>query len=456
MCYSLGGILSRILPSSSPSSVSSPRKHRRGVVFLLAVIAFATNTSFCVLLPFYPQELASRLDDATTDNSGSLQVGFVFSACSLSYFCCALISGSWINAIGAKPILVWGTLALSATTFALAALTLVNDYALFIGLSLVVSVFQGMAGAAGETACFALACREFPDSVGTVVGILEQGVGVGIMVASPLGGTLYSLGGFSLPFFVLGGALLPCAVLAASLQFDAPPAPAEANGDNGAFGTCSLLKNFQLSLCASCGIVTAALLGFLDTNLATFLTDAYSMTPGKIGVVFVLSRGFYALLAPLIGKMADSLGPRRIISIGLTMCWVGFFIMAQCRFLSAFLLAQGVIGVGVAMGSIPCFIDMMKTAVVAGGGGGGDDDNDAIVVGLSGTVSGLLAAAFAFGEGAGSLLSGFVAESLGFYGSAGIFGLFMFFHWTMYVAFAVFSHGGGALSVHKGLRARTL
>ena len=252
------------------------------------------------------------------------------------------------------------------------------------------------------------------------------------MLASPIGGSLYSVGGFTLPFLVLGTLLLVCAALAATSSFDyavvrvGPGSPEPVT-------TWTLLKNAQLSLCASCGVVTASLLGFLDTNLATFLTDTYSMTPGKIGVVFVLSRVFYAILAPLIGNMADRLGPRRIISLGLALCWIGIFMMATYRYLWAFIFAQVVMGLGVAMGSIPCFSDIMRTAT------GGQEDSDSVVE-WSGHVSGLLAAAFAFGEGVGSLAGGIVADSFGFYGSAGIFGLLVFFHWTTYVVLAVCFH----------------
>lgn len=418
----------RTCSSEASAGPSVPvRRHRRHVLLLLAFVTCVTNAAFCILFPFYPQEAADRLGAGNSEKTPSGDVGFVLSASSLAYFVFSLVSGQWMDSVGVKPILVWGTTALGSATLMFACLTLVSEYGQFIWISFVISVLQGLAGAAGETACFTLACREFPDSVGMAVGVLEQGVGLGMMLASPLGGALYSLGGFSLPFAGLGLSLLACAAVtlcvvssdSEEMRTVAPQPPVS---------VLSLVRNFQISLSASCGIGAAALLGFLDAELATYLDQKFELTPTKIGMVFVLSRGLYAFLAPVVGKIADTYGARQILAFGLLLCWSGFFLMVSTNDLWIFVASQAVIGLGVAMGSIPCFADIISMASSAG-------HQDSVSV--SGVISGLLAASFALGEGIGSLIGGKLGESLGFTGAGLLFSLVMFFQWITYVTLGV-------------------
>ena len=44
----------------------------------------------------------------------------------------------------------------------------------------------------------------YPESKGKLIGILEAGVGVGLLLGPLIGSGLYELGGYSCPFFTLG------------------------------------------------------------------------------------------------------------------------------------------------------------------------------------------------------------------------------------------------------------
>lgn len=60
-----------------------------------------------------------------------------------------------------------------------------------------------------ETAAYAIIAEIDSGNVSFSLGICEISTGLGYMVGPPLGGFLFSLGGFACPFFVLGTALLP-------------------------------------------------------------------------------------------------------------------------------------------------------------------------------------------------------------------------------------------------------
>ena len=60
------------------------------------------------------------------------------------------------------------------------------------------------------TASFTILAYEFSGNVAVVFGTLESFVGLGMTVGPAFGGFLHSVGGFRLPFFVVGGMMLLC------------------------------------------------------------------------------------------------------------------------------------------------------------------------------------------------------------------------------------------------------
>lgn len=50
--------------------------------------------------------------------------------------------------------------------------------------------------------------REFPDRVATVFALLETAFGLGLIVGPTVGGALYQMGGYYMPFVILGTLLL--------------------------------------------------------------------------------------------------------------------------------------------------------------------------------------------------------------------------------------------------------
>ena len=58
------------------------------------------------------------------------------------------------------------------------------------------------------SSCYTFVAQIFPDNIGSVLGILEIFVGLGLSVGPAIGGLLYDLGGYGLPFFFLGVVML--------------------------------------------------------------------------------------------------------------------------------------------------------------------------------------------------------------------------------------------------------
>ena len=59
--------------------------------------------------------------------------------------------------------------------------------------------------------------KEFPDNVATMFAILETFFGIGMIMGPTVGGALYELGGFTLPFVALGSVLVGAAIFCSFL-----------------------------------------------------------------------------------------------------------------------------------------------------------------------------------------------------------------------------------------------
>lgn len=70
-----------------------------------------------------------------------------------------------------------------------------------------------MGNAAFLTASFALIAKEFPDSVSVTFASLETFFGLGLIAGPMVGGTLYQIGGYFLPFGTLGSLLFVTAII---------------------------------------------------------------------------------------------------------------------------------------------------------------------------------------------------------------------------------------------------
>ena len=62
------------------------------------------------------------------------------------------------------------------------------------------------------TASFSIIAKEFPDNVATVFAALETFFGLGLIVGPTVGGCLYEMGGFLLPFSCLGTCLIGASI----------------------------------------------------------------------------------------------------------------------------------------------------------------------------------------------------------------------------------------------------
>jgi len=75
-------------------------------------------------------------------------------------------------------------------------------------LAFIIRIVEGIASAAFMTASYTVMAKEFPDRIATTFSLLETCFGLGLILGPTLGGAFYELGGFLMPFVILGVFLL--------------------------------------------------------------------------------------------------------------------------------------------------------------------------------------------------------------------------------------------------------
>ncbi len=348
---------------------------------------------------------------------------------------------------------------------------------------------QGTGAALSYTALLAFAAERFAGALATVVGIQEAVSGVGYMIGPPLGGALYTLGGFALPFAVMGAGLLAALpLLPAALPSDAAACGADedgcgAGGAGGAGGAAPgaapgaararaaaaaaaelsapppprFLAVAALPPVANAAAVTllaGVAFGFVAPTLAPHLSRTLRASEGAIGALFGLCAAAYALAAPAAGLAADALGARRVMCAGVALLSLAYTLLGPSPLFGAQpapgaaaawatqCAALLLLGVGAAAAIIPCMPLMEREAAAHAGAGAAE------------TVAALFNGVYCAGEALGPLVGAALVGALGFGWAATVVALLL----AAYVATAAAAGAGGgaAAAAAAGAAARRL
>jgi len=343
---------------------------------------------------------------------------------------------------------------------------------------------QGTGAALSYTALLASCADRFRGGLATLVGLQEAVAGVGFMVGPPIGGGLYALGGFRLPFVVMGVGLLVCLPLLPWALPRVERESTEASGTGGQPATegaaatpssgATLLPGFvqhpELSFMAVArlpAVLNASLVtllaglafGFIGPTLAPHLQDTLHASERATGGLFGLAAGTYALASPGAGALADAYGPKRILAIGIAGLALSYIFLGPSPLLGPAAshgvatpgawalqcISLSLLGFSAALAFIPC-MPAMEAAVLARFG-----DSPACGETVAALYNGIYCAGEALGPLAGAAMTG----AMGFkWASTTIAGI-LFAYCLCLVAVELYKRraGPGSMTASLGWRA---
>ncbi|KAK9879737.1 hypothetical protein WA026_006797 [Henosepilachna vigintioctopunctata] len=368
---------------------------------MLATVDFMSFCSMSIMAPFYPKE-------AEVKGMSTSTAGFVFGFYALVVVLSSPVFGKIMPRMGVKLSFILGILLSGTCNVVFGMLNMVNDLTTFTVLSFVIRGLEALGAGAYSTAGYVIIVNVFPDHAGTVRGLLETFVGMGMSAGPAIGGLLFAVGGFGLPFYVVGFITIVIAPMNIYLIPSFEKYTIERKGG-------SFTKLLQLpSVLVTCLIlvVVAATWGFLDPTLEPHLRQ-FNLGPGEVGCVFLLLSGMYGIFCPGWGWLSDKLNTYWwIMSVGLICNFVSLMFLGPSpamNFLDSALwlniVCLSTLGISVAMAQMPTYRGLLDGAMQGG-----------FVESLSthSIIAGLWSSIYSLGEVVGPIAGGTLMEHYGF------------------------------------------
>ncbi|XP_019625109.1 PREDICTED: MFS-type transporter SLC18B1-like [Branchiostoma belcheri] len=298
---------------------------RQIVTFLcVAFLNFSGMACSAIITPFFPDEALRRGASQTT-------VGFVFGCFSAVQFLGGLVFGKFITRIGSRFMLISGVFVGGSCSFLFGFLEYMEGTT-FIVFCFAIRTMGALGVAANQTAAITILTHEFPKNVAKVLGTLELFMGLGMMAGPPIGGVLYNLGGFKLPFFAVGGLMFGCCAVLAALI------PTQIDNEQEGKRDVSLLDFLKIPIvimACEITVVGYAVINYLEPVIQPYLVNEFNVTPAQVGLFFLPLAAVFAVCAPVWGWLADKKNVvRTMMTLGLLVLSVGALLVGPSPLLS--------------------------------------------------------------------------------------------------------------------------
>lgn len=360
----------------------SLRESRAAVVAVVTAACFTDIVALAVAVPVLP-DLSRRL------GASPAMIGLLFGSFGATMLLVSMPMGTVSDRIGRRGPMLGGLIALAVSTLLFA-------YSLSLPTLFAARLVQGAADATTWVVGFALVADLYaPDERGRVTGIILGGTSVAYMVGPSIGGWLYQLGGIRLPFLFV---TLMAAVTTALFALLRLP---DHRATRDPVPILALLRHPQVFTCSVVVLLMAATMTMFEPVFVLFLQDTLHFGPARVGSVFAAAALANTVLHPLVGRLSDAWGAKRMVGIGLIAWSVALPLLPfSSDFPSAAALCV-LQAAAFALVGAPSLTYMAQATSEAG-------------LGSFGTAYGVYNAIWAVGLLAGPPLGGYLYERIGF------------------------------------------
>jgi len=358
------------------------RNSRSTAVALVTAACFTDIVALGVAVPVLP-DLGRRL------GASPAIIGLLFGSFGATMLVVSMPMGAVSDRVGRRVPILTGLVALAASTLLFA-------YARTLPTLFAARLVQGAADATAWVVGFALVADLYaPEERGRVTGIILGGTSVAYMVGPSIGGWLYELGGIRLPFLVVTAMAVLTTGGFAWLRVPDRRAAHEP------VPLAALLRHPAVLTCVAVVLLMASTMTMFEPLFVLYVQDALHIGPARVGTVFAAAALGNTMFHPIVGRMTDTWGARRMAGIGLLASALALPIAGQTwSFPSAiaFCLLQAA---AFALVGAPSLTFMAEATAEAG-------------LGSFGTAYGLYNAVWAVGLLSGPTLGGYLFERMSF------------------------------------------
>ncbi|VDO65395.1 unnamed protein product [Heligmosomoides polygyrus] len=198
------------------------------------------------------------------------EIGVTFGIFELVIFLVSPVVGKLMPLFGPKNLFSMGLASTGLVSMLFGFIDSISKREAFFLASLTIRCLQGVGEAAFVTSSFTINANCFPEMLSTILGILQTCCGIGFSIGPFLGGILYGIGGFRLPFFCL----------------------------SAIFFVMSIISRRLIPSDQESGLRTPGI--------------QFHLSPPVLGLVFLLSGACFSVTAPLNGMLVERFKYRHV------------------------------------------------------------------------------------------------------------------------------------------------
>ena len=219
-------------PSAGATKASGVSLRDKAFVVVTCGAIVAQTSNYAIMVTFFPIDMRER-------GMSGLLISSIFAMFEVGRLVAGCIGGALASRFGRRSVLTAGMGCASLFGCIMGVIPDIvgeHDLAGVAALFIITRFLQGCGVSLAQVAIFAILSDAFPTRRGLVVGTATSMIAAGYFVGPPLGGFLYSIGSFRLPFFALGlllAAFLPFIISLYPSQRTLVAVQARGTRDNG-------------------------------------------------------------------------------------------------------------------------------------------------------------------------------------------------------------------------------
>jgi len=363
-------LLSETLSETFSNSFGDSKRFDRRHWVILIILCIATLTSsfaVCLFPPFFPKIAEEKGASATI-------FGFIIGTNCLTAFLVTPIIGKKLEDIGVKFAFVAGLLCSGGCCLLSGFLEFFPPGPVFVVSAICIRIVHATANAGVSTATFAFIAVEFPESVAKLFALTRTTMNLAQMFGPVVGGALYEVGGFKMPFLVMGSIQMAMSLFALALL---PPyisqktKTGEKQKNDISLWAVFAIPGIWVSFLTF--IFSTMSNGFLSITLEPLVLRKFDLSPFYVGLLFGLKDGANSLASPFWGWLCDKYYKVKIfIFFGSCLAFTSFFLLGPFpgvpleQTLGIVIAALILNGFGIGGQQVAGVVDSMREAVNAG------------------------------------------------------------------------------------------
>lgn len=354
-------------------------------------------------------------------------IGWVISAYSVSNTIITPFIPSLCQKFTRLKILYFSTFSVATCTVFYSFLNYITSFHIFLLSAIFIRIIHGLSSGIVFTLVYSLTISlSSKEKVQKYIGYLELGLCFGTSCGPLIASVFYKIGGYPLPFLVLGGFLYISVYLTSKIGKEKINSNVDKNEENLPFFKFFYFKEILIILgCFFIAMITGT---FYLPCLTNYLIQKFNFSVSVASLFFIIPTIFYITILQLLDIFSNQFGLYGTASLGLLMAALGSFLFAPIiQFLNNIyflVIGFGLLGAGQAPIFIPLLLALSKCIIKL------EKNIDELTA--NDIATSLNNIFVAIGEFSGPIIGGYITSFLGFNYCCFFISIFIFIYFLLF------------------------